>query len=155
VYRKFISIFLSKLPDRLAYLIIVVSIISLASFAYDNVGFPIGTASAETISPNVAATNTAVSWINIQPSLGDRINSDSIKTTTGAMGNGLYHVTVDFSSLEYNVDATTGGIHHISANHTLDMLVSGNKVVSAVENMCDLLNNQANSPLADLSRASQ
>lgn len=154
MYREFISIFLSKLPDRFACLIIIVSIISLGSFAYDNVGLPIGTASAETIPSDVAATHTAVNWINMQPSLGDRINSDSIKTTTDAMGSGLYHVTVDFTSLEYKVDTTTGGIHHISANHALDMLVSGGRVVSAVENMCDLMSG-ANSPLADLSRASQ
>lgn len=117
VFRKFASIFLNKLPDRLACLIIIISIFSLGSFAYETVGLPIQTASAEVVATNDSAAGAAVNWVYLQKCFGDRINPDTVNTTVLSEGNGIYHVKVNFMSLEYKVDLNTGGLHQIGRAH--------------------------------------
>jgi hypothetical protein len=149
--KKFISIFLSKFPDRFACLVIIICIIVLGSFAYETVGSPIQTASAEGfVSDNAASA--AMGWVYMQKCFGDRIRPDTVNVTTGAAGNGAYHVTVDFVSLEYKVDLGTGELHHIPVNHTVSMLVSQGKVISAAEGLRDLVNGQVYGPVTDVSR---
>lgn len=150
--RKFVTLFLSKLPDRLSCLIIIVCIVTLGSFAYETVGLPIQTASAQATSPADNAATAAISWVNAQNTFVDRINHSYINTSSVAADNGAYHVTVDFTSLEYKVDRASGGIHHIPVNHTISMMVDNGKVMSAIDGIHDLMADYANSPLADVSR---
>ncbi len=152
MFKKFASIFLNKLPDRLACLIIIISIFSVGSFAYETVGLPIQTASAEVIASNDSAASAAVSWVCVQKCFGDRINPDSINTTVQSLGTGIYNVKVNFVSLEYKVDLNTGGLHHIPVNHTVDTRISGGKVVSAYEDLRDLIHNPIDGPVTDMSR---
>jgi len=147
--KKFISIFLSKFPDRFACLVILICIIVLGSFAYETVGLPIQTASAMT---GDNAASTAIGWVYMQKCFGDRIKPDTVHVDTGAAGNGAYHVTVDFVSLEYKVDLGTGELHHVPINHTVAMLVSQGKVISAAEGLRDLINDQVYGPVTDVSR---
>jgi hypothetical protein len=149
--KKFISIFLSKFPDRFAYLVIIICIIVLGSFAYETVGLPIQTASAEGLASDNAAS-TAIGWVYMQKCFGDRIKPETVNVTAGAAGNGAYHVNVDFVSLEYRVDLGTGELHHIPVNHTVAMLVSQGKVISAAEGLRDLINSQVYGPVTDVSR---
>jgi hypothetical protein len=151
VFKKFASIFLNKFPDRLACLIIIISIFSVGSFAYETVGLPIQTASAEAVATNDSAASAAVNWVYLQKCFGDRINPDSVNTTVLSHENGIYHVKVNFVSLEYKVDLNTGGLHHIPVNHTVDTSISNGKVVSAVEEFRDLINNQVGGPVTDMS----
>jgi hypothetical protein len=151
VFKKFASIFLNKLPDRLACLIIIISIFSVGSFAYETVGLPIQTASAEVIASNDSAASAAVNWVYMQKCFGDRINPDSVNTTVLSSDNGIYQVQVNFVSLEYKIDLNTGGLHHIPVNHTVDTRISGGKVVSAVEDLRDLIHNQVGGPVTDMS----
>ncbi len=151
MFRKFATIFLNKLPDRLACLIIIISIFSVGSFAYETVGLPIQTASAEVVATNDSAATAAVNWIYLQQCFGEHINPDSVNTTVLSNDNGVYNVKVDFVSLEYKVDLNTGGLHHIPVNHTVDTRVSGGKVVSAVEDLRDLIHNPIGGPVTDMS----
>jgi hypothetical protein len=150
--KKFISIFLSKFPDRFAYLVIIICIIVLGSFAYETVGLPIQTASAEGPLTGNSAASAAIGWVYMQKCFGDRIKPDTVSVTTGAAGNGAYHVNVDFVSLEYRVDLGTGELHHIPVNHTVAMFVSQGKVISAAEGLRDLINAQVYGPVTDVSR---
>lgn len=150
--KKFISIFLSKFPDRFACLVIIISIFSLGSFAYETVGLPIQTASAESLTTSDAANTTAINWVYMQKCFGDRIKPETVNTTVNSAGNGDFSVKVNFVSLEYTVDLETGGLHHIPVNHTVDMLVSRGKVISAEESMRDLINGQVFGPVTDVSR---
>jgi hypothetical protein len=150
--KKFISIFLSKFPDRFACLVIIICIIVLGSFAYETVGMPIQTASAEGAQTGDNAASAAMGWVYMQKCFGDRIRPDTIKVTSGAAGNGAYHVTVDFVSLEYKVDLGTGELHHTPVNHTVAILVSQGKVISAAEGLRDLINGQVYGPVTDVSR---
>lgn len=152
VLKKFASIFLSKFPDRFACLVIIVCIFTLGSFAYETVGLPIQPASAEGAPSGEAASNAAISWVYTQKCFGDRIKPDTILASAEPAWDGAYHIKVDFVSLEYKVDLGTGGLHHIPVNHTVAMLVSQGKVVSAVEGLRDLINDQVYGPLTDVSR---
>jgi len=147
--KKFISIFLSKFPDRFAFLVIIVCVIVLGSFAYETVGLPVRTASAMT---GDSAAGTAIGWVYTQKCFGDRIKPDTVHATTGTADYGAYRVTVDFVSLEYKVDLGTGELHHIPVNHTVAMLVSQGKVISAAEGLRDLINGQVYGPVTDVSR---
>jgi hypothetical protein len=152
VFREFISIFLSKLPDRLALVILVVSIICLGSFAYEHVGLPIQTASAQTLPNNTNATSIAVSWLSIQKCFGDNIMPGTINTTIQSASNGTYCMTVDFISMIYRVDPVTGGLHHVEQSHRVAVIVQNGMVVSAMENTRDLINGQIITPLSDVYR---
>ncbi len=147
--RKFVSIFLSKFPDRFACLVIIICIIVLGSFAYETVGLPIQAASALT---GENAASTAIGWVYAQKCFGDRIKPETVSSCTRAAGDGAYRVTVDFVSLEYRVDLDTGALHHIPVNHTVAVLVSQGKVVSAAEGLRDLINGQVYGPVNDVSR---
>jgi hypothetical protein len=151
VFKKFISIFISKFPDRFAYVVILIGIISMGTFAYETVGLPIQIASAEGVSGTDAATNAAVGWVYGQKCFGDRIKPETVRAMADPQGGSLYGVTIDFVSLEYKVDLESGGLHHIPVNHTVDMAVSNGKVLSAVEGFRDLVVAQASGPVTDVS----
>ncbi len=150
--KKFVSIFLSKLPDRFACLVIIICIIVLGSFAYETVGLPIQAASAEGTLTGDDAAGAGLGWIYAQKCFGDRIRPETVVTSAAPAGDGAYHVTVDFVSLEYKVDLGSGELHHIPVNHTVAMLVSQGEVVSAAEGFRDLINGQADGPVNDVSR---
>lgn len=151
MFKKFISIFLSKFPDRFSCLVIIISIVSLGSFAYETVGLPIQTASAESLHTGDAAASSAVSWAYMQKCFGDRIKPDTIVTDVQGAGSDSYNVKLDFVSLEYKVDMGTGGLHHIPVNHSVEMVVANGKVVSAYEDYRDLINDQVFGPVTDVS----
>ncbi len=147
--KKFVSIFLSKFPDRFACLTIIICIIVLGSFAYETVGLPVQSASAMT---GENAASTAIGWVYMQKCFGDRIKPETLHASTDTVGEGAYHVTVDFVSLEYKVDLGTGELHHVPVNHTVAMLVSQGKVTAAAEGLRDLVNGQVYGPVTDVSR---
>ena len=151
MFDEFVSIFLRKLPDRFALLVLLVSIISLGSFAYEHVGLPIQIASAQVAPENANATSVAVSWLSMQQCFGDRILLDTVNTTILSADGGTSHMTVDFQSMIYRVDQTTGGLHHAVESHSVDIIVQNGSVVSAVENMRDLMNNPIASPMSAVS----
>lgn len=150
--KKFISIFISKFPDRFACMVIIICIIVSGSFAYETVGLPIQTASAQDTPTVGSASSAAIDWVHSQQCFGDRIKSDTIRSAASVAGDGSYQVTVDFVSLEYKVDLGSGELHHIPVNHTVAMLVSRGKVVSAAEGLRDLINGQVYGPVTDVSR---
>jgi hypothetical protein len=151
MFKKFLSIFLSKFPDRFACLVIIIGIFTMGSFAYETVGLPIQTATAESSGVD-GATASAVNWAFMQKCFGDRIRPETIVTDVHSVGDGAYRVKIDFVSLEYTVDLETGGLHHVPVNHTVDMLISQGKVLKASESMRDLINDQACGPVTDVSR---
>jgi len=151
LFRKFVSIFLSKFPDRFACLVIIISIVCLGSFAYETVGLPIQTASAESLHSADGAAASAVNWAYLQKCFGDRIKPETVVTDVHSAGNDGYDVKLSFVSLEYKVDLGSGGLHHIPVNHSVDMVVSQGKVVSAYENYHDLIEGQVCGPAADVS----
>ncbi|HTY90698.1 MAG TPA: hypothetical protein VMC84_05920 [Methanocella sp.] len=151
MFKKFLSIFISKFPDRFACLVIIISIFSLGSFAYDTVGLPIQTASAESLNTADGAVQSAVGWAYMQKCFGDRIKPDTIVTDVQSSGNDVYNIKLSFVSLAYKVDQGTGGLHHIPVNHSVEMVVSRGKVVSAYENFHDLINGQVSGPIACIS----
>jgi hypothetical protein len=152
VFDEFVSIFLRKLPDRFALLVLVISIISLGSFAYEHVGLPIQIASAQVTPENANATSVAVSWLSMQPCFGDRVLLDTVNTTILSADGGTSHMTVDFESMIYRVDQVTGGLHHSVESHSVDVIVQNGSVVSAVENMRDLMNSPIVSPMSAVSQ---
>jgi hypothetical protein len=152
MFSKFISIFLSKFPDRLACLVIIVGILCMGSFAYETVGLPIGAASAQGGFDGTAATTSAISWIYTQKCFGDHVQPETMNTSVRSEGSGLYGVRVDFVSLEYTIDLETGGLHHVPVNHTVDMVVSQDKIVTAVENYRDMANAPVRSLVVNLGR---
>ncbi len=151
MHKKFLSLFISKLPDRFAFVVLVISILSLGSFAYENVGFPIQIANAETSGVDGAKTS-ALNWVFMQKCFGDRIKPDTVVMDVHHVGDNSYRILVDFVSLEYKVDLHTGGLHHIPVNHTVDMLVAQGHVVRASESLRDLLHDQVSGPVTGVSR---
>ncbi len=149
--KKFLSIFLLQFPDRFACLVIILGIVSLGSFAYDTVGLPIQTASAEGASGGDSAVNAAVNWVYLHKCFGDRIRPDTIRASVLPADGGSYRVTLDFTSLEYRIDLDTGGLHHIPFNHTVDLLVAHGRVVSAAEGLRDLIRDPAYGPVTVVS----
>ncbi len=149
--KKFISIFLSKFPDRFACLVIIICIIVSGSFAYETAGLPIQSASAEGF-PGDSALNAGIGWIYTQKCFGDRIRPETIVSSVEPAQNGEYHVMVDFVSLEYKVDPGSGELHHVPVNHTVAMLVSHGKVISAAEGLRDLINGHVSGPVTDMAR---
>lgn len=150
MFKDFLSIFVSRFPDRFACLVIIVSIFCTGSLAYETVGLPIQTADA-TVTGSEGATSSAISWVNMQKCFGDRIKPETIVTDVHNTGNNDYSVTIYFESLKYKVEPGTGCLHHVPVNHTVDMLVSQGKVITAYENGRDLINDQAYGPVFDIS----
>jgi hypothetical protein len=150
--KTFISIFLSKFPDRLACLALIVSIVVLSSFAYDTAGPPFRIAGAATAPSGDPAPDAAIGWVYTQKCFSGHIVPDTIVTSTEPAPDGACNVNVDFVTLEYRVDPWTGGLHHIPINHTVSVLVSQCKVVSASEGLRDLINGQVYGPVAGVSR---
>jgi hypothetical protein len=150
--KTFISIFLSKFPVRLACLALIVSIFVLSSFAYDTVGPPFRIAGAATVPSGDPAQGEAINWVYTQKCFRDHIVPDTIVASTEPVRDGACNVNVNFVTLEYRVDPGTGGLHHIPVNHTVSVLVSQGKVVSASEGLRDLINGQVYGPVACVSR---
>jgi hypothetical protein len=88
----------------------------------------------------------------MQRCFGDRIKPDTVITSVKPAWDGAYRVTVDFVSLEYKVDLGSGELHHVPVNHTVALLVSQGKVISAAEGLRDLVNDQVYGPVTDVSR---
>jgi len=151
MFKQFIRIFLSKFPDRFACLVIIIGIVCLGSFAYQTVGLPIQTASAESLNSAESANASAIAWAYSQKCFGDRIKPETIASGVHGAGNDAYDVKLSFTSLEYRVDLGTGGLHHIPVNHSLDMVVSQGKVISAYENYRDLVDDQVSGPVTGVS----
>ena len=151
MFKKFLNIFLSKFPDRFACMVIIISIFSLASFAYQTVGLPIQTASAESLHTAEGANASAINWAYMQKCFGDRIKPETIVTDVSGTGNDAYDVKISFVSLEYKVDLGTGGLHHIPVNHSVYMVVSQGKVISAYENYRNLVYDQISGPITGVS----
>jgi hypothetical protein len=149
--KKFISIFLSKLPDRFACLVIIICIIVSGSFAYETVGLPVGAASARDALTADSAANAAVGWVYMQKCFGDNIKSDTVVSSVAPAGEGSYHETVDFVALKYKVDMGSGELHHVPVNHTVAVLVSRGRVTAAAAGLRDLINDQVSGPVAGVS----
>lgn len=154
MFGKFLSIFISKAPDRLVYLILIISVLSLGTFAYDHVGMPIQMASASSDASltSKGAVDAAVNWVYEQKCFGDRIKLDSMNATAGQPSNGGYDVLVKFDSLEYMTDINTGALHHLPVSHSIDVRVVDGKVAYAAEGFQNLMQEQENGPLSNLVR---
>lgn len=149
MFKDFLSIFMSRFPDRFACLVIIIGIFCTGSYAYDTVGLPIQPATA-TVTGTESANASAISWVSTQKCFGDRIRPETIVTDIHNAGNGDYSVTINFESLKYKVEPVTGSLHHVPVEHTVDMLVSRGKVSSAYENGRDLINDQVYGPAIDV-----
>jgi len=152
VFREFASIFLRRLPDRFVLVILVVSIVSMGSFAYENVGLPIQTASAQVAPDGANATSVAICWLSVQACFGDHILPDTINSSVLSAVNGTSRIAVNFNSLIYRIDPITGGLHHANVSHSVEITVQNGRVVSALENSSNLLDGPVTSPMSDVAR---
>lgn len=153
MFKKFLSLFISQAPWRFVYVVLVISIISMGSYAYQNAGDVIGlkaSASSDISYTKESAVTAANNWIYAQTCFGDRINPGTLNMTFNGVGIGSYEAMATFSALDYKIDMETGALHHLSANHTVNMHIVNGRVVSATEGFRDLVRYQISGPVASV-----
>ncbi len=140
MFKKFLSLFISQAPWRFVYVVLVISVISMGWFAYQNAGDAIGlraSASSEVAYTQENALKTANDWLYGQTYLGDHMNvTNAMCQTSGA---GSYDVTALYTAMDYRIDKQTGALHHVHSNHTVSMKIVNGQVVSAVDGSRDIL----------------
>lgn len=140
VFKKFLSLFISQAPWRFVYVVLVISVISMGWFAYQNAGDAIGlkaSASSDVPFTQENALKTATDWLYGQTYLGDHM--DVVNVTCNASGTGSYDVTALFTAMDYRVDKQTGALHHQPSNHTVNMRIINGHITSAVDGSRDIL----------------
>jgi hypothetical protein len=147
VFKKFLSLFISKAPWRFVYVVLVISVISMGWFAYQNAGDAIGlkaSASSDVAYTQENALKTATDWLYGQTYLGDHM--DVVNATCNASGARSYDVTALFTALDYRVDRQTGALHHQPSNHTVSMRIVNGYIVSATDGSRDILQRPMTGP---------